>query len=143
MTVKEVFEKDFANFEEIQEGNNIYEWAASYIFGLSTYDGKLDEHFVKIIIDVCKTIDTRNTFKMIEQSDMRYITYIIGCQLLKHKNWINWGTSIRGAWFDYGSCDAEPIYEGGGILPDVPFTKDNFAVLIEFIEEKAKEKEND
>lgn len=138
MTAKEIFEKDFANFEEIQEGNNIYEWAASYIFGLSTYDGELDEHFVKIIIDVCKTIDSRNTFKMIEQSDVYYIAYIIVCQLLKHKNWIDWGTSIRGAWFDYGNRDAEPIYDGGGILPDVPFTKDNFATLIDFVEEKSK-----
>ena len=42
-----------------------YEWAASYIFDLCTYDADLDEKFVKDIIEVCKVIIDRWNFEYI------------------------------------------------------------------------------
>lgn len=138
MTAKEIFEKDYESHKIMLEDSNVYEWAARYIFDLTTYDGGLDEFFVKIIVNVCEAILDHKTFELIEQSTEDYIDYILVCQLLNHKKWIEWGTSIRGAWFDYGK-DAEPLFSGYGECPDVLFTEENLKTLIEFINEKAEE----
>jgi hypothetical protein len=129
-----------------------YEWAASEIFHLTTYDGDLDERFVKAIIEVCKVILERRTFEYIEDEE-NYIKYILVCQLLEDNHWINWGTSIRGAWFErderYKWDKEVPESRSEDILDDlewgwkddrhkiekVPFTVENMKALVEFMEE--------
>ena len=120
-----------------------YEWAASEIFGLATYDGNLSKLFVERICDVCKYIAAGKTFEFINMSEENYITFILVCQVLYKKNWINWGTSIRGAWFDDGCgdyiLDWWVEYCGGKQLTfKIPFNTENLLLLIEFLEEPEK-----
>ena len=111
-----------------------YEWAATDIFGLATYDGDLDERFVKDILEVCKVILEKRNYEYIEESESNYIKYILVCQLLSRYGWINWGTSIRGAWLEESNPD--DILDGyGRERMRVRFTVDNFKALIKFMEE--------
>lgn len=118
-----------------------YEWAASDIFDLVTYDAGLDENFVKKILEVCGAILNNETFDYI-RDEKQYTDYIIVCQLLDKFDWINWGTSIRGAWFEPGR-NAKQILEefkwinseGTHIIKAVPFTVENLRDLIKFMEE--------
>lgn len=122
-----------------------YEWAATYIFDLYTYDANLDVRFVKDILEVCQVIIERD-FEY-QMDDNNYIKYILVCQLLYHFNWINWGTSIRNAWFEDSSrkdileeSSWTQLNEKTGEwdhykLEAVPFSRDNLKELIKFIEE--------
>lgn len=142
MTAKEIFQKSYDDHLSIDDENNVYGWAASNIFDLTTYDDELDELFVKVIVGASKVILTRQSYGFIKDESM-YVAYILVCNLFEHKKWINWGTSIRGAWFE-DRADSEYIFYGCGYLEDVPFTKENLISLIEFIEEhEPKEEENE
>ena len=141
MLIKEQYVKAYNSYKScIECCNTKYEWVASEIFGLSTYDGELDEIFVKKICEVCKCIADRKTFEYIEASQENYITYILVCQILGNKEWIDWGTSIRGAWFTYSAIDDILFWECYGendqMFIEVPFSKENLLALIEFIEEE-------
>jgi hypothetical protein len=121
-----------------------YDWAASRIFDLVTYDPSLDEYFVKTILEVCKVILEKRNYDYIRNKD-QYLIYILVCQMLDNFNWINWGTSIRGAWFEatHHIIESKDILEdlewgdsdGWHKIEHVPFTVDNLRALIEFMEE--------
>ena len=129
-----------------------YNWAACKIFDLTTYDSAMDERFVKDILEVCKVILNRETFEYIED-EKNYVKYLVVCQLLCNFRWIEWGTSIRGAFFDvdiYHDWETKQstvrsrdilgeLEWGWGNNPHkiekVPFTVDNLKALIKFMEE--------
>ena len=113
-----------------------YEWAANYIFDLITYDTDLDERFVKDILEVCEVIADRCNYEYIENND-NYIKYILVCQLLDRFKWINWGISIRGAWFEnIPPHDSKNILDGNYYrIKEVPFSYDNLKALIQFMKE--------
>ena len=135
MTDLEVLEKYQKEYEINDCFDNKYEWASSHVFNLATYDGTLDEMFVKKIIEVCKVILEKRNFEYIKD-ESNYISYILVSQLLDHLNWIGWGTSIRGAWFEedvrYGACRTTPILD---MNEYVPYSKKNLELLIKFLEE--------
>lgn len=132
-----------------------YEWAAEKIFDLTTYDSELDELFVKDILEVCKVILDRTNFEYILNRE-NYIKHILVCQILNKFHWIQWGTSIRGAWFEqvelyenipdvkfrdimdeYSWWEYDSLSETyvEHTIDKVPFTKENLQALIEFMEE--------
>lgn len=144
MDVLKIFEWNYAEYIINTCGTTKHEWAASHIFDLVTYDGGLDELFVKKIIEVCKVILDKTNYEYIKDEN-NYINYILVCQILDRFDWIEWGTSIRGAWFG-PSMNPRYLLEGTEITyyydgksetrghPDVPFTIENLKKLIEFIE---------
>ena len=136
MNVTKIYEDVYGGYIGFVNGETKYEWAASEIFDLVTYDGSIDESFVKNIIEVCKVILEKKTYEYIKD-EKNYITYLLVCQLLNHNNWINWGTSIRGAWFEachHGRGKSEPIISEDFCGTEVPFTIQNLKLLIDFIE---------
>ena len=137
MTTIELIKTDYDLCVECDIFETKYEWAASSVFKLATYDSDLDELFVKKILEVCKVILNRTNFEYIKDEN-NYHTYILVCQLLKDMKWINWGTSIRGAWFNDFTVDEDvsPLfiphtYEDRLIYP----SKENIMELIKFVEE--------
>lgn len=149
MTVTEIYEHRYAEYCINTCGDTKYEWAAREVFDLTTYDGSLDELFVKKIIEVLKVIFNRTSFEYIKD-ETNYITYILVCQLLEKFHWIEWGTSIRGAWFEtyHPNVKSHLILEeyvitsfASGerkeyIYPEVRCTEENLKALIEFIEKE-------
>lgn len=134
-------------------GYTKYEWAAMNIFDLCTYDGSLDEKFVKAIIEVCNVILEDRNFEYIKD-EKNYIKYILVCQIFEQFRWIDWGTSIRGAWFQrenfkrFGGvesivskdileeCKWWTVENGEWTehkIDAVPFTVENLKTLVEFM----------
>lgn len=144
---KELYKEHYEFYRSGAEGEySKYEWAADEIFQLCTYDSGLDEIFVRDILEVCKVILDWTNFEYISNRQ-NYLKYILVCQLLNEFRWIDWGTSIRGAWFDGYDNDARPILEAKDwyectpeglnehTMLKVSFNKDNIKALIEFMEE--------
>lgn len=135
------FKRNYESYKEFGTFENKYEWAASHIFNLATYDSDLDEKFVKLILEVCEVILENKNYEYIED-ETNYFTFIAVCQRLNSLGWIDWGTSIRGAWFDdqvyefeYDKkkqmiiCDLEPDIR---VYP----VKDSIRALLDFMEDE-------
>lgn len=138
-----------------------YTWAAHNIFNLTTYDDWLDEVFVKDIIEVCKVILEDRNYEYIK-NEQHYIKYILVCQMFENFRWIEWGTSIRGAWFqeeyfkpfgsdeviksrdileelEWGEWNAVKKKHEKHVIDTVPFTVENIKALVEFMTEETKD----
>ena len=160
MTTLEIYKAHYEdNRMNHHEDYSKYEWAARHIFDLTTYDGALDEKFVKTIMEVCKVILNRSNFDYIGDCDANnenYIKYILACQIFERFKWLDWGTSIRGAWFErecftpwgckepivskdileeYKWWDTESGEWTEHTIDAVPFTVDNLKDLVTFMEE--------
>lgn len=105
----EVFKKIFDELYNYSKENNEcapdskLEFIGGEIFDFTTYDGAMDVYFAKKMLDVIKCILNNNTFEYQGQSEDNYVNYhmMVNMPFLDGK--LEWGTSIRGAWFDeYG-----------------------------------------
>lgn len=79
---------------------------AEAYFEIATYDLEISIEFGMKILEVMKVIWNNENFKYIDSSPEKYRTFLAVCQLLNYNTMIEWGTSIRGCWFDYhvGEC---------------------------------------
>ena len=69
------------------------------VFDITTYDYNLSMKFGKDIIEIMEVINNRKNFEYIKDEE-NYKKFILVANLLDKYNWIEWGTSIRGCWFD-------------------------------------------
>ena len=102
------------------------------MFGLTTYDGELDIEFGKDILEIMKVIANKENFKYME-NESDYKKFIIVANLLNRYSWIEWGTSIRGCWFDtYGNPTIE---EDLGILnmEKINLKDEDISELLEYL----------
>lgn len=134
----DVFKREYEFYRECDTFDNKYEWAASHVFNIHTYDSSLDELFVKKILEVCKVILDDKNFEYIKD-EKNYMSFVAVCQRLNSLGWIDWGSSIRGAWFKdthdrwntssmvncYVSADNSTVYP----------CKESIRALIDFVEE--------
>ena len=72
------------------------------LFDLVTYDDDVNERWGRAIIEVMRAIDKQETFEYIKGGGDQYEKYLIVANLLERHQLIDWGGSIRGAWFDLG-----------------------------------------
>ena len=73
------------------------EFLGSKIFYFTTYDGAIDVLFAEKMVEVLECILNRTTFEYQEEKYINYLT-MVNMPFLSNK--LEWGTSIRGAWFD-------------------------------------------
>ena len=73
------------------------EYVGSEIFDFTTYDGNIDILFANKMIDVIKCILSKTTFEYQKDNYIDYLT-MVNMPFLVDK--LEWGSSIRGAWFD-------------------------------------------
>ena len=99
--------KDYLEVLEMQQSDNYsdclenkYAWLSNYFFNITTYDGDLDYEFGKDIYEVMIQIFNRTSFEYI-RDETKYKKFILVCNLLLQYKLLEWGTSIRGCWFDY------------------------------------------
>lgn len=76
------------------------EYLADYIFDFTTYDGSMSELFAAKAVEVCAAINDSKTFEYIKEFE-NYKWYLLMCNMPFFAGKLNWGTSIRGAWWDY------------------------------------------
>lgn len=127
---------------------SVWEFLSCDVFDLTTYDEDMDELFVKAIIEVLRVIINKETFEYIRDEN-NYIKYLIVCNLLYNFEWIEWGTSIRGAWIECEEnskiiCSHFQSTFGGTQKIDIkiPATKENIIALVEWAESEVEKAMN-
>ena len=82
--------------------DNKFQFLGNSIFNFTTYDSGIDELFAKKMLEVIDCIYNKTTFDY-QNDENNYINYLTMVNMPFMKGKLEWGTSIRGAWFDeYG-----------------------------------------
>lgn len=143
MAYLEILEHSYAVMQELQPGavGTRLEYLADYVFGFTTYDSEISNLLASKAVDVCAAINDGTTTVYIRDADS-YRWYLIMVNMPFFAGRLNWGTSIRGAWWD-----AEPVkdieLESAGIwlgetqcltlkFPNVDAWRDFIAAVIDF-----------
>lgn len=100
MDYLEILEKSYQETRLMDRSlNNPLEYLSDYIFNFTTYDGQIAEVFAQKAIEVCTAITNRETFEYIEVPS-NYKWFLIMCNMPFFSEKIEWGSSIRGCWWD-------------------------------------------
>jgi hypothetical protein len=83
--------------EDDREEYYKHEFLGGVIFNFTTYDGEMDELLSSMMVPVIECILRKKTF---EYQEKYYIYYIMMVNMPFLADKLDWGTSIRGAWFD-------------------------------------------
>jgi hypothetical protein len=75
------------------------EFLGATIFNFTTYDGEIDILFAEKMIEVLECILNGTTFAYQANKD-KYINYLTMVNMPFMTEKLEWGTSIRGAWFN-------------------------------------------
>lgn len=84
------------------------EFLAENIFNFVTYENIVASLMAEKALEVCVAITTKSTFKYLE-SDEGNLWYLIMVNMPFFEDKIEWGTSIRGAWWEYGGISLEDV----------------------------------
>lgn len=112
------------------------------IFDFTTYDGAMDELFGGKAVEVCAAITDGKTFDYIKDPE-NYKWFLLMCNMPFFADRLNWGGSIRGAWWDahphteFQSCG---LWDGDEQIADpIRFTEEEWKAFIRDIMEFAAE----
>lgn len=131
MDIYKELDKLYENWNFCHYTENLSEYDSKIVFfvdgmlGLTTYDRSLSEKCGKKILGIIKDIYNKKVFEKIIDSEY-YYEYIIYCNFII--NWLEWGTSIRNAWFD---GEFEPEYS----LINIGYSDTSFRIDNHFIDE--------
>lgn len=116
------------------------EWLSEYVFKFTTYDSEIAEEFARRALEVCGVISERTSFEFIKDSD-NYRWYILMCNMPFFSDKLEWGTSIRGAWWSSGiGIHSLGFYdEGIQIMDSVEFDDDEWVDFVSTMIDFAKE----
>lgn len=73
-------------------------YLADEIFDFTTYDDGIAEEFAAGALDVCEAINDKKTFEFIKD-EAKYRWYLLMCNMPFFASRLEWGTSVRGAWW--------------------------------------------
>ena len=111
------------------------EYLADNVFDFTTYEGEYSELFAKKALEVCAAISDGKTFEYIKEPEGR-LWYLLMVNMPFFADKLEWGTSIRGAWWDepprkkieFSSCG---LFLGGKQLHEtMKFTRDQWREFI-------------
>lgn len=108
------------------------------IFDFTTYDDDMDKLFGQKALDVCVAITEKTTFEY--QKD-NYQWYLIMVNMPFFEGKLEWGTSIRGAWwdnqtFEINSCALFEDYEQ---ILNIKFNPQEWVKFVQAMKEFANE----
>lgn len=131
-----------SNFlEDLENANgqefDFYDYLAEAIFDISTYESEVQEKLVTWCIESCRAILNRKTFEFISEPENNF-AYLTVLQFSFFQRKIEWGTSIRGAWFNLEKGSKLPYEFSEYICSDDDF-KEFIADVIMFYDEKKGE----
>lgn len=89
------------------------DWLGNHVFDFTTYESDMSELFARKAVQVCKAINDRATFEYIRDDD-GHMWYLLMCNMPFFSRRLNWGTSIRGAWWDFEQpeIDTMTLFDG-------------------------------
>ena len=100
MNYKEQLQARYESEKEHQDSFSIVEFISGSVFNFTTYDENVDLILCKKMFKVLECILHRDTFNYIDSNEDSYLNYITMVNMPFLTGRLNWGTSIRGAWFD-------------------------------------------
>lgn len=113
MDYKSKFDKLYqdAKKRNFPPGNKLM-FLGSDVFDFTTYDGEVYELFAKKMIEVIDCILNKKTFDYQNESTENYLNFLTMVNMPFLSDKLEWGMSIRGAWFDeYGHhSDEDKLY---------------------------------
>lgn len=85
-----------------------FEYLSDNIFDFTTYDMEMSVLFARKAVEVCSAINSRSTFDYIA-SPSDYQWFLLMCNMPFFADKLEWGSSIRGAWWrndsiEFASC---------------------------------------
>lgn len=125
--------------------DNKLAWLGDQVFNITTYDDGMDAFFASKALAVCHAITTGTTYDYIKQSEENHRWYLMMCNLPFFANAIDWGGSIRGAWWaspHEGKITYRALWAfevDDQIADDLEFDTDEWFKFIEAILEFAKD----
>lgn len=110
--------------------NSRVEFLASALFGFTTYDGAMDDFLGQKALEVFRAICTQTTSEYIKEQE-QYRWYITMCNMPFFKERIDWGTSIRGAWWDLRQPPIKDcwMFLDGKQLESLSFKDDEWSIF--------------
>lgn len=119
MNYAELLEYAFANQEDTECPNESRAaFLCDKVFGITTYDEDVSELMGRVMIDVCEAITDRTTFDYIKEP-VRYHWFVLMCNMPWLAARINWGTSIRAAFWEYTQCPIDAFWPIADTHPDL------------------------
>jgi len=141
MDYLKILENSFNVSKEMFEcpPENRLEYLGDHVFDFTTYDGTMSSLFAQRAVEVCEAINNRKTFEYIEDEE-RYKWFLLMCNMPFFSDKLEWGTSIRGAWWNYKikfSCLG--LFEGYDQLTEpMEFNQNEWEVFIKAIVDFSK-----
>ena len=99
MDYLKLLEHSFKMDQERDSSMSRLEYLSINIFDFTTYDSAMDELFAKKALEVCVAITYKQTFEY-QKDEEGYKWYLIMVNMPFFAGKLEWGTSIRGAWWD-------------------------------------------
>jgi len=123
-------------------GTGKAEYLSDQIFDITTYDGEMGELFGTKSVEVCKAISDKKTFDYIADPES-YKWYLMIVNTVFFENKLEWGTSIRGAWWNLSGDDVFTInscglYVDGDQLLEITFNKNQWDEFVNAMAEFIK-----
>ena len=141
-----MLEDGHAETDSFQGGSRTsrLEYLSDQIFDFTTYESEMAELFAGKAVEVCSAISDGNTFDYIGVSDENRMWYLLMCNMPFFAGRLEWGTSIRGAW--WCARPGEPItldtcglyWKDEQIIETMKFTAAEWPEFIAAVREFAK-----
>lgn len=116
------------------------EFLSGSVFDFTTYDSEMDEFFAWTALEVCAAITDKTTFAYIQDPE-RHRWYLAMCNMPFFSNRIEWGTSIRGAWWDcYNMPPLEScgLWDGDKQVLKLEFSRDQWPAFMSAVQKFAR-----
>ena len=116
MNYLELLEESYKETAECRGDHELekLEFLAEDIFGFTTYENVVSSMMAQKALEVCRAISNKKTFDYITSEDGN-LWYLVMVNMPFFENRLEWGTSIRGAWWDLGG-NKEFIIESCGLF---------------------------
>lgn len=120
--------------ENTERETGKFEFLADAVFDFTTYENTVSAMMARKALEVCKAISDKKTFEYIS-SEEGNLWYLITVNMPFFENKLEWGTSIRGAWWDlYGdktfSLESCSLFYSGEQELKIEFTESQWLELI-------------
>lgn len=111
------------------------EFIGEHIFDFTTYENVVISLFAKKALEVCEAITKKKTFDYIATEEGN-LWYLIMVNMPFFDGKLEWGTSIRGAWWDlysskYFTLKSCGLYEGYEQVLELKFNENQWREFIE------------
>lgn len=134
MDYLELLKESFEVEKEENSDLEPYGYLADHIFDFTTYDDEASNRMGESTLAFCSVISNGNTFDYIDD-EANYNNYLNCVNLTFFANKLDWGTSVRGAWwnlyndekFELTSCG---LYKDKEQLRSIKFNKGEWDLFV-------------